>query len=85
VVSGTITEIRPTADGALVPQSLPTGRTQTVDAGDLHDVLNAGTEPAVTIHAYSVPLTRMTYWARTADGVLVPARVVETDEPESNA
>ena len=84
VVSGTITEIRPTADGALVPQSLATGRTQTVDAGDLHDVLNAGTEPAVTIHAYSVPLTRMTYWARTADGVLVPARVVETDEPESN-
>ena len=47
-------------------------------------MLNAGTEPAVTIHAYSVPLTRMTYWARTDDGVLVPARTVETDEPESN-
>ena len=42
VVSGTITEIRPTADGALVPQSLATGRTQTVDAGDLHDVLRSG-------------------------------------------
>ena len=85
VVSGTITEIRPHADGALVPQEFAAGRTQTVDPGDLHDVLNAGTEPAVTIHAYSVPLTRMTYWARTADGALVPARIVETDEPESNS
>lgn len=85
VVSGTITEFRPHLDGALVPQEFSTGQTQTVDPGDLHDVLNAGKEPAVTIHAYSVPLTRMTYWTRTADGTLVPARVVETDEPESNS
>src|SRR4051794_18886102 len=85
VVSGTITEIRPDADGALVAQELGTGQTQTVDPGDLHDVLNSGTGPAVTIHAYSVPLTRMTYWARTHDGTLVPSRIVETDEPESNA
>ncbi|WP_051640093.1 cysteine dioxygenase family protein [Cellulomonas sp. URHE0023] len=83
IASGTITEIRPTADGGLVPRRFAAGQTQTVDPGDLHDVLNAGTEPAVTIHAYSVPLTRMTYWARSGDGVLVPARTVETDEPES--
>ena len=84
VAAGTITEIRPTADGRLAPQELAAGQTQTVDPGDLHDVLNAGVEPAVTIHAYSVPLTRMTYWARTDEGVLVPARTVLTDEPESN-
>ena len=84
VVAGTLTEIRPD-DGRLVPQELRAGRTQTVDPGDLHDVLNAGTEPAVSIHAYSSPLTRMTYWARDAEGTLVPTRTVETDEPETEA
>lgn len=84
IASGTITEIRPSSDGSLVPQEFTAGQTQTVDPGHLHDVLNAGVEPAVTIHAYSVPLTRMTYWARTSDGTLVPARTVETDQPESN-
>jgi hypothetical protein len=39
----------------------------------------------VSIHAYSTRLTRMTYWARTPDGTLVPARTVETDEPETDA
>ena len=85
VASGAITELRPAADGRLVPQQFVAGQTQTVDPGDLHDVLNAGTEPTVTIHAYSVPLTRMTYWARTDDGALVPVRTVESDEPESNS
>jgi len=84
VVAGTLTEIRPD-DGRLVPQELGAGRTQTVDPGDLHDVVNAGTEPAVSIHAYSAPLTRMTYWARVAEGTLVPTRTVETDEPETEA
>jgi len=84
VVAGTLTEIRPD-DGRLVPQEFRAGRTQTVDPGDLHDVLNAGTEPAVSIHAYSSPLTRMTYWARDAEGTLVPTRTVETDEPETEA
>ena len=84
IVAGTLTEVRPTQDGALVPQDFPTGRTQTVDPGDRHDVLNTGTEPAVSIHAYSPPLTRMTYWATAPDGTLVPSRTVDTDEPESD-
>jgi len=82
IAAGTLTEIRP-RDGRLVSQQLVAGRTQTVDPGDLHDVVNAGAEPAISIHAYSVPLTRMTYWATNAEGVLVPARTVETDEPET--
>ena len=85
IVAGTLTELRPDGAGRLVPQDFGTGRTQTVDPGDLHDVVNVGTEPAVSIHAYSVPLTRMTYWATTDDGRLVPTRTVETDEPESQA
>ncbi|WP_421733570.1 cysteine dioxygenase [Cellulomonas sp.] len=84
IAAGTLTEIRPQRDGRLVPQELPAGQTQTVEPGDLHDVLNTGTEPAVSIHAYSTRLTRMTYWATTPDGRLVPTRTVETDEPETD-
>lgn len=84
VVAGALTEFRPGAEVALVPQELAAGLTQTVAVGSLHDVLNAGTEPAVSIHAYSPPLTRMTYWATSSDGRLVPARTVDTDEPESD-
>ena len=83
-VAGTLTEVRPTRDGELVPRQLPADLTQTVDPGDRHDVLNTGTEPAVSIHAYSPPLTRMTYWATAPDGSLVPSRTVDTDEPESD-
>jgi predicted metal-dependent enzyme (double-stranded beta helix superfamily) len=35
------------------------GSSFTFGASDIHRVLHAGTEPAVTIHAYSPPLTRM--------------------------
>lgn len=84
IVAGTLTELRPGPDGVSVPQDFTTGRTQTVDPGDLHDVLNTGSEPAVSIHAYSPPLTRMTYWATTENGRLVPARTVDTDEPETD-
>ncbi|NKY39450.1 cysteine dioxygenase [Cellulomonas septica] len=86
VTAGTLTELRPDDDdGTPVPQGFATGRTQTVEPGDLHDVVNAGTEPAVSIHAYSPPLTRMTYWGAGPDGVLVPTRTVDTDEPETDA
>lgn len=81
IVAGTLTEVRPDADGRLVPQDFTTGRTQTVATGQIHDVLNVGTEPAVSIHAYSPPLNRMTYYRSTPDG-LVPSRTVETTEPE---
>jgi predicted metal-dependent enzyme (double-stranded beta helix superfamily) len=35
------------------------GSSFTFGASDIHRVLHAGSEPAVTIHAYSPPLTRM--------------------------
>jgi predicted metal-dependent enzyme (double-stranded beta helix superfamily) len=35
------------------------GSSFTFGASDIHRVLHAGTQPAVTIHAYSPPLTRM--------------------------
>lgn len=39
-------------------------------AGDIHRVLHAGTEPAVTIHAYSPPLVRMGSYMIEPDGQL---------------
>lgn len=81
IVAGTLTEFRPDAQGALVPQAFATGQTQTVVPGQVHDVLNRGADPAVSIHAYSPPLVRMTYYRETPDG-LVATRTVETTEPE---
>jgi predicted metal-dependent enzyme (double-stranded beta helix superfamily) len=39
-------------------------------ASDIHRVLHAGTEPAVTIHAYSPPLVRMGSYAIEPNGQL---------------
>ena len=39
-------------------------------ASDIHRVLHAGTEPAVTIHAYSPPLSRMGSYTIEPDGQL---------------
>jgi hypothetical protein len=47
----------------------------------VHDVRNLGSLPAVSVHAYSSPLTSMTYY-ELADGELVPVLDVATDDPE---
>ena len=47
----------------------------------VHDVRNVGTEPAVSVHAYSRPLTSMTFYD-LEEGRLVPLATVPTDDPE---
>ncbi len=47
----------------------------------IHDVRNLGAEPAVSVHAYSAPLTSMTYYNLEA-GELVPIKTLATDDPE---
>jgi hypothetical protein len=42
----------------------------TFSASDIHRVLHAGAEPAITIHAYSPPLVRMGSYAIESDGQL---------------
>lgn len=49
--------------------------------GIIHDVRGAGRRPAVSIHAYSPPLSRMNYYADGRDGLHV-VRSVQTHEPE---
>ncbi len=47
----------------------------------VHDVRNLSDAPAVSVHAYSPPLTTMTYYD-LADGVLEPITTLATEDPE---
>jgi mannose-6-phosphate isomerase-like protein (cupin superfamily) len=47
----------------------------------VHDVRNTRSTPAVSVHAYSPPLTSMTYYD-LAGGRLEPIRTLVTDDPE---
>jgi quercetin dioxygenase-like cupin family protein len=82
VVQGALEEVRLEA-GALSATDLRPGRTQWVAPGVVHDVRNVQALPAVSIHAYSPPLTSMTYY-RQHGGSLVPTHTVTGREPESN-
>lgn len=64
VVSGVLTEDRWAPHrGGVRSRRLRTGRSQGFRLGHVHDVLNPATAPAVSVHAYSPPLTVMSYYA----------------------
>ena len=50
------------------------GRSVGFTAGHVHDVVNERVEPAVSVHAYSPPLTAMSYYPVRADGRLLRTR-----------
>jgi len=68
------------------PASAPIARTVRAGssfdfgASDIHRVLHAGAEPAVTIHAYSPPLVRMGAYVIEPDGQLRRHAVSYEDE-----
>ncbi|MGI8815250.1 MAG: cysteine dioxygenase [Pseudonocardia sp.] len=71
VVCGELTEHRWSgARGGLRTRRLRAGRGAGVGAGHVHDVVNERVEPAVSVHAYSPPLTAMSYYDVQADGRL---------------
>jgi Cysteine dioxygenase type I len=63
VVSGVLAERRwaPHRGGILV-RPLRAGRSQGFRLGHVHDVVNRSSMPAVSVHAYSPPLTVMSYY-----------------------
>jgi hypothetical protein len=87
VVDGVLTEHRWSYDrpgsGRLVTRPLPAGRAAAFPLGHVHDVVNISGRPAVSVHAYSPPLTAMSYYTVDGDGSLRRTRSVLTDEPES--
>lgn len=83
VVRGSITEFRWASDGSISSADLRAGQSRQVPVGDVHDVVNLGTEPAVSIHAYSPRLTYMKYYS-VEDSGLRAVRIVESDNPDSD-
>lgn len=82
VVQGALDEVRVDPAGELFATELRPGRTQWVAPGVVHDVRNVAVLPAVSIHAYSPPLTQMTYY-RQDDAGLVPVKTIVGREPEA--
>jgi predicted metal-dependent enzyme (double-stranded beta helix superfamily) len=82
VIRGELEEMRLGRDADMQITSCAPGSRSVVEAGVVHDVRAVGTDLAVSIHAYSPPLTLMTYYTRNDDGDLHIARQAETDEPE---
>jgi predicted metal-dependent enzyme (double-stranded beta helix superfamily) len=65
VVEGELTELE-YAGAGLTRRTLPTGSRRTVPSGTLHDVLNESATIATSIHAYSPPLSVMTFYDPTS-------------------
>jgi len=82
VVSGELSEAVWTP-GAEVLTETVRGAGDSVIFGEhyVHDVRNVQAEPAVSVHAYSPPLTHMNFYD-VVDGQLTPLAKVWTDDPE---
>ena len=88
VVSGELDEATFVATGSragtLRDRTLRAGRSVGFDARYVHDVRNLSQAPAVSVHAYSPPLTSMSYYEVT-DGRLDRLVTVATDDPEPDS
>ena len=70
VVRGSVCEERLVLGGAPSSRTFAAGDTLTFAASDIHRVAHAGSEPAVTLHAYSPPLWRMGAYEVSPEGTL---------------
>jgi predicted metal-dependent enzyme (double-stranded beta helix superfamily) len=77
VVEGTLTEIEPGLHG-LHRRALAAGSRRMVASGTVHDVLNESPRSATSLHAYSPPLSAMTFYDPTATRPLRSERVEPT-------
>lgn len=69
----------------LANRSLKSGRGVSFPVGHVHDVANRGAAAAISVHAYSPPLTAMSYYRVDGSGSLRRTRSVLTDDPEPTA
>ena len=70
MVRGAVREERLVLGGPPAARTLAAGQSLTFAPSDIHRVSHAGTEPAVTLHAYSPPLWRMGAYEVAPDGAL---------------
>ncbi|PSK92964.1 Cysteine dioxygenase type I [Murinocardiopsis flavida] len=81
VVDGDLTE-RVWRPSGLRDRALATGRSVGFPVGYVHDVVNTRSAPAVSVHAYSPPLTAMSYYRVDDAGALRRTHSVLTHDPE---
>ena len=85
VISGTLTESvlhgRDTDHAGISDLARPAGGSVSFGAHYVHDVHNTSDLPAVSVHAYSRPLTSMNFYDLD-DGALVRIASMDTDDPE---
>ncbi|MGA2838026.1 MAG: cysteine dioxygenase family protein [Acidimicrobiales bacterium] len=78
VASGALVEtaVSSDRDGALVvtSASVPTGGYIAFDPGYVHDLVNHGPGPSISVHVYSPVLETMTFFDGADGDVLVPVR-----------
>jgi mannose-6-phosphate isomerase-like protein (cupin superfamily) len=79
VVSGSLVEQRWVGHG-LRERRVSAGRSLGFPLGHVHDVRNTEPTPAVSVHAYSPPLTAMSYYAVEPDARLRRTRSVLVSE-----
>lgn len=86
VVSGRLREyLAPSGSESSREYELAAGKTRSFGARHVHDVYNPYAEPAVSVHAYSPPLTHMSYYALEEDGGLQRIGTQQTVFPEEQA
>jgi hypothetical protein len=69
-------------DGSLTEHRRSAGAAVGFGARYVHDVRNLAAEPAVSVHAYSPPLTSMNFYDVGDGGVLARLATLATDDPE---
>jgi predicted metal-dependent enzyme (double-stranded beta helix superfamily) len=80
VVSGRVREERLVLGGPPRDRLFAVGEAFHFSAADIHRVRHAGSDPAVTLHAYSPPLTRMGAYYVDGDGVLARQSLSQDQE-----
>lgn len=90
VLSGALDEYR-WSGTELRHRTLAAGDQASFPIGWVHDVMRADrplpappAEPTLSVHAYSPPLTAMSYYEVTGQGTLRRTRTVLTDQPEGD-
>ena len=77
------TAVVPAADGTLITstRALPTGSHVAFGPGYVHDIVNRGPGPALSVHVYSPVLRSMTFFEQRSGDDLVPVRTEEFNGP----